>query len=224
MVLNAANDFAGGTTLTANTLEYGSGATLGSGALTVTASSTLRWGAGNTDDLSTRTVTLSTGTATFDTGANNVTLANPIGNLGAGALTKAGVGMLILNGANTYTGTTTIGAGTLQVGNANALKNSVVSLGVANGLTFTAGLGTATVGGLTGSVGETLADTAAGVVTLQVVGAGQTYTGVLSGLGAGTSGEQPPDAGRRKHLHRSDHSQRDGLAADRSEFPDSGLQ
>ena len=36
---------------------------------------------------------------------------------GTGSLTQAGPGTTILTGANSYTGTTTISAGTLQIGN-----------------------------------------------------------------------------------------------------------
>ena len=36
---------------------------------------------------------------------------------GTGTLTKAGTGTTTLTGANSYSGTTTISAGTLQVGN-----------------------------------------------------------------------------------------------------------
>ncbi len=36
---------------------------------------------------------------------------------GTGTLTQAGTGTLILTGANTYTGGTTVSAGTLQIGN-----------------------------------------------------------------------------------------------------------
>ena len=44
-----------------------------------------------------------------------VTVDNDIS--GTGTLTKAGAGTTTLTGANTYSGTTTISAGTLQVGN-----------------------------------------------------------------------------------------------------------
>ena len=51
--------------------------------------------------------------AIINTGAVNI--SGIIG--GASGLTKSGVGTLTLTGANTYTGTTTINAGTLQIGN-----------------------------------------------------------------------------------------------------------
>ena len=49
----------------------------------------------------------------------NETDSNTVANVisGSGTLTQAGSGTTILTGANTYTGTTTIGAGTLQIGN-----------------------------------------------------------------------------------------------------------
>jgi outer membrane autotransporter protein len=52
---------------------------------------------------------------TFDTLANTATLSGTIN--GPGALIKIGTGTLILTGDNTYSGGTTINAGTLQLGN-----------------------------------------------------------------------------------------------------------
>ena len=51
----------------------------------------------------------------------NLTIGSVIAdNGGATALTKAGSATLILTGSNTYSGATTIGAGTLQVGSGTA--------------------------------------------------------------------------------------------------------
>ena len=59
---------------------------------------------------------------------------NPCGcTTGPGALEKAGLGTLILSGTNTYTGGTTITAGTLQLGNGGA-SGSIVGDVVNNGI------------------------------------------------------------------------------------------
>jgi fibronectin-binding autotransporter adhesin len=75
----------------------------------------------------TRTLTL-TGT---NNGDNTMSLA--IGNDGANAtsLTKAGTGRWVLPGANTYSGTTTLSAGTLAIGSDNSLGTSQLTF--ANG-------------------------------------------------------------------------------------------
>ena len=76
------------------------------------------------------------GTTPTITANTNAIISAPIA--GTAGLTKAGTGTLGLNGANTYTGTTTVSAGTLSVGPATYSSTSVLSVSsganvVANG-------------------------------------------------------------------------------------------
>ena len=60
--------------------------------------------------------------------AHNLTLTNPIS--GGANLTKSGGGTLTLLGANTYSGSTTVSAGTLLLGNSSALpKTTALTVG-----------------------------------------------------------------------------------------------
>ncbi len=110
--LTAANTYTGGTVLTSSTLLVSSDENLGA------ASGTLTFNGGtlvNTAAFSTgRSMTLNTTNDTFQT---DVDLAVNGVISGSGSLSKTGSGALILTGANTYAGGTTITAGTLQVGN-----------------------------------------------------------------------------------------------------------
>lgn len=71
-------------------------------------------------------------------GAGNTTVSGIIGT-GNNSLTKDGAGTLTLSGANTYTGATTITAGTLQLGAADRLAGTQIIL---NGGTFSTGVTT----------------------------------------------------------------------------------
>jgi len=101
----------------------------------------------NTADItSARSVTMaSNGTLLTDSGTT-LTLNGAIA--GAGALTKAGAGTLILNAGNTYAGGTTIGAGTLAVGDA---AHNVATIG-AGQTTVAAGATLGGYGSVLGSV------------------------------------------------------------------------
>ncbi len=96
IILTAANSYSGTTTISAGTLQVGNAGATGS------------LGTGNVVDK---------GTLTFDL-TNSITVANVVSS--TGTLIQSGTGTTILTAANTYSGATTISAGTLQIGNAGA--------------------------------------------------------------------------------------------------------
>src|SRR5260370_5499243 len=116
---SAANTYSGSTTIAAGTLNANASSALGDESATNTlifTGGTLQAG-GTITSPSTRGVTL-TSTGLIDTNNNSVSIAGVIG--GSGGLTKSGTGTLTLSGLNTYTGVTTISAGTLSV---NSIAN-----------------------------------------------------------------------------------------------------
>ncbi|MBF0570167.1 MAG: autotransporter-associated beta strand repeat-containing protein [Candidatus Omnitrophica bacterium] len=113
LILTGTNLNTGITTITAGRLQIGNGGT--SGAL----------GAGNIVD---------NAALRFDR-SDAIAIANAIS--GTGTLEQAGTGTLSMNTANTYSGGTTVNAGILQIGHANALgynrSNCTDRLGMPDG-------------------------------------------------------------------------------------------
>jgi autotransporter-associated beta strand protein len=89
------------------------------------------------------------------------------------ALTKVGPGKLTLNGANTYTGITTIGAGTLQIGSGASGASLASPAIVNNGALVFNHSGSLAYAGIISGAGS-LSKTGAGALTLR---ANNTYTG-----------------------------------------------
>jgi autotransporter-associated beta strand protein len=154
--------------------------------------------AGNITINSTTRINSDSGTLTLDvasgnaiTGSNDNLQVGGVGNvtindiiaLGSGALTKDGTGTLTLNAANTYTGTTTVNAGVLNIGNSNGLGTTAAGTTVANGATLqlqgniVVGLETLNIRG-TGASGQTGA--------LVNVSGTNSYGGLLTLAGATT--------------------------------------
>ena len=128
------------------------------------------------DITSARTVTL-TGSGTFLTDAGTtLTLSNVIS--GAGGLTKAGDGTLVLTGINTFTGGTMISAGTLElVGTGSVAASSQVIADGTFSIAGIAGAGTS-IQRLSGIGAVNL-----GGKTLTITAANDTFAGIISGSG-----------------------------------------
>jgi autotransporter-associated beta strand protein len=99
----------------------------------------------------------------------------------SGKLTKTGAGTLWLSGSNTYSGDTTISAGTLRLGASNVIADGVGkgNVSVASGATFDLSGFSETINGLSGAgtVDNTLSDFGA---TLTVgSNAGGTFSGTI---------------------------------------------
>ncbi|HVE43704.1 MAG TPA: autotransporter-associated beta strand repeat-containing protein, partial [Gammaproteobacteria bacterium] len=194
LLLNATNNYTGATTINAGKLQLGASDRIADSSDVVLADvlNTVfdlnsfseiianLTGGGTTGG----NITLGAGTLTV-TQSSNGTYAGVMS--GSGGFTKAGSNILTLSGINTYTGATTINAGTLRLGIANAIaSNSAVSLAdVASAVfdlnNFSQTIGTLSGGGSTG--GNINLGNGAFTVTQAING---TYAGVMSGSGAFT--------------------------------------
>ena len=207
LALGGINTYGGPTVINAGTLQMiGAGQLPGSTALSLAKTATL-----DLDGTSQQVATLADGsggggTVTNSSGGSNVTLAlaapenaattfsGTIQN-GAGIVNVAFEGnfisSLLLSGVNTFTGTASLGLGTVVLGNSGALSDA--TLYAPAGTTMVVFSPSVvphafTLGGLSGSVGLPLADSASNPLALTVGGNGQssTYTGALSGGGSFT--------------------------------------
>jgi autotransporter-associated beta strand protein len=194
IVLSAAGStYSGPSTIAANTIVQG-GATNGFSPNTAwTVNGTLNTGAfnQNTGSLVAGAGIVQNGTATNATltiGSDNLATATFSGTIQNGStgtlgITKAGTGLQILAGTNTYTGTTTVSGGTLRLGSAVAAVPVAVgggTLQVAGNLPATATVALSATGTLD------LFGTSQTVATLTSV-AGNTITNSGSGTTASTT-------------------------------------
>jgi autotransporter-associated beta strand protein len=171
LTLDQDNTYTGRTVISAGTLQLGNG--------------------GTTGKLSTSSTILNNGNLTINRSdaveQGTDFSAAPI--TGTGSFTKAGAGTTTLSAANTFSGTTTVSAGVLNLTNERALQNSAIVTTGAGTVTFT-GFTTPVLGGLSGATGNLstvipgFASTTA--LSLNATAGSFTYGGVIGdGLGAG---------------------------------------
>lgn len=113
--LTGASNYSGGTTISAGALAVGSDTALGNGTLTLAAGTALEW-AGTANRSISNAINLSSGNG-FGVSDPNFTLT--LGGVisGTSGFTKTGVGIVAVTGNNLLTGTITISAGSLSIGN-----------------------------------------------------------------------------------------------------------
>ena len=153
------NTYSGSTTLAAGELSISASNNLSPNSPLVFNGGILQITGVAMTSMGTTAVNWSTFNGGFDinNAANVFTLSSSIG--GAGSLTKLGPGTLRLAASDSYSGATTVSAGTLSLNNANAVQNSTLIVNANNGLLFASSAGTTfNVGGLSGSGNISLAD------------------------------------------------------------------
>ena len=197
-LLNAANSYTGATSINAGTLAGGavdvldtsSGVSIAGGAFLdlagndqtvngLTSTGTVT----NSGAAATLTVNTASGTSTFN--------GNIVNGAGATALTKSGANILALGGANTYSGATTINAGTLRADSGTAVGDASAVTITGTGI-FDVNDNTETVGSIASAAAGTQIDLGSGTLTVgdatsttfagTIIGA----TGNLTKVGAGT--------------------------------------
>ena len=133
LVLTGLNtNYTGKTTLAGGILQVGNNSALGAGGSIAFKGGALKYGVGVTVDLSKRIEGIGADSAAIiDVGNNSVTYASALS--GNGGLTKSGAGVLELAATETFKGSLSVAAGTVQVGSGTLGSLEASSISVADG-------------------------------------------------------------------------------------------
>jgi fibronectin-binding autotransporter adhesin len=129
LVMSGQSVYTGQTNLNAGVISaqgaenIGVSGPMGRGGTIVLSGGTLQYSAANQFDYSSRFSTASNQRYNIDTNGQDVTWATALTSSG-GSLTKSGSGTLVLNGVSTYTGTTTLSDGIINLGSAETAGTS----------------------------------------------------------------------------------------------------
>ncbi|MFH1982930.1 MAG: autotransporter-associated beta strand repeat-containing protein [Pseudomonadota bacterium] len=191
VILSGANTYTGTTSVNAGSLQLSGGSAIAdAGAVSIADVSGAILDLNNTNETigsiagggaTGGQVTL--GSATMTTGnAASTVFAGVVS--GTGGLTKQGAGTFTLSGANTYTGLTTVNAGTLRLSGGAAIADTG-AVSIANAATAVLDLNNAaeTIGSLAGGGGSGGAVTLGSGTLTTGDGSNTTFAGIISGTG-----------------------------------------
>ncbi|MCG7509059.1 autotransporter domain-containing protein [Mesorhizobium retamae] len=136
LVLTGANTYTGGTSLLGGRVSVDTDANLGAASGGLTFDGGFLQVRGTAFTGTGRAITWGATGGGFDISSafNTFTVSQSLG--GTGGLSKLGAGTLVLSGANSYTGGTTISQGMLSVGATGALGSGAVAVGTGSALLF----------------------------------------------------------------------------------------
>lgn len=179
--LAGVSTYTGATSIQAGILQVGIDNALPSANVAITSGATLSLGT------FTQTIAGATGGA-IDLGTGNLTINDTTGTTvssaisGTGSVSKAGAGITVLSGTNTYSGNTNITAGTLQPSANNKLASGSIHV-VTNGATLDLNNTSQSVVGLVDALSGG-GDVTLGSGTLTITPTTPvTFSGVISGVG-----------------------------------------
>jgi autotransporter-associated beta strand protein len=183
LTLTGTNTYSGGSTISAGTLVINSASSLGASTGTLTLNAGTLEVSGSFS--SSRNIILGDTASTIVVDASQ-TYTNTGTISGIGGLTKAGLGTLVL-GTTSYSGGTSLIAGTIQLAGAGTLGSTSGSL-VLNSGTINLNGTNQTVGALIGTAGTILnnASSTACTLTVGTGGGSGSYAGVIADNSSGT--------------------------------------
>ena len=181
LVLSGVNNYTGLTTVSAGTLQYGINNAVNTGNVQVSGGTLdLNGFAGTVGAVTLSGSAIVGGTLTGTSFAVQGGTASAILDGSGATLTKSGPGTVILSTANTYTGLTTVSAGTLQLG--DGTNNGSVAGDIVNNATLAFNVAASTSPTYGGAISGSGALTKTGAGTLTLSGAnsyhGETTVGV----------------------------------------------
>ena len=184
LILTGNNGYSGGTTITSGTLQLGHVHAMGTGWVTLLAGTldlagfSPNIGALNGNLGSTITNSSNTPATLTTNVAGTATFGGFITDDGTVGLTKSGAGLLILSASNGYSGGTTIGGGTLQLGHASAMGTGWVALYAG---TLDLGGVSPTIGALSGTTDSIITNNGgnASALTTNIAGT-STFAGLIA--------------------------------------------